>query len=467
MNDQQNPDKKPNSQNASHHHPQNIHHTPTIPIWQRRWFQVAIGILVLITVMIIILPPIFSLLNLVSGVLIPLAIAFTLAYIVNPLVTLLQRRANIPRPFSACALLSLVAIALLALIVYVVPPLFAQSARLITNAPAYYKTLQEKIDETSANYSIDLRQSFLSFLASDEEEPNATGTTDNQAANNANQTESITPLPTPTESQSTSTDTTPQASDTTEENSSKPALSTDLLSTIYAAFTKFLSTSFGAIASTLGFASYLALSLGIIIFAFFFFVWRFQDMIEWFIPFIPQSYKDDTLDMIKKMDASIAAFIRGRLIQMSIITVVLAIGWSICGVPFWLLLAILGGLLNLIPYAPVLIWPTVILTTYLTALSGDAPQLLTDAGHLNYLAVFLWPSLVYFLAQGLDGWVVEPLVQGKATNLDPLTVMIVVLLGAAILGILGMLIAIPVAACIKILSSEFLLPKLRSLAKHN
>ena len=435
----------PPQPNGPEQNPQNIHHMPRIPVWRRKWFQICISVLVVITVLTIILPPVFSLLNLVSGVLIPLAIAFTLAYIVNPLVTFLERSVKISRPISATALLSLVAIAILALVVYVVPPLVSQSTRLIRQAPVYARTLYSEVDKKFGVQLSEVRQQLLGRFS-----PSAEST----------QTEATEPT------EDTATATTTETDGASSTTASK--LSTNVISPVSSVLKKIVSTSFGVIASTLGFASYLALSLGIIIFAFFFFTWKFQSMIEWFIPFIPATHKDHTLNIIKKMDACTAAFIRGRLIQMSIITIVLAGGWWFFGVPFWLLLAIIGGLLNLIPYAPVLIWPTVVLTTYLTALTGDAPQaLLTDAGTINYLAVFLYPSLVYFAAQGLDGWVVEPLVQGKATNLDPLTVMIVVLLGAAILGILGMLIAIPVAACIKILSSEVILPKLRGIAEQN
>jgi len=78
--------------------------------------------------------------------------------------------------------------------------------------------------------------------------------------------------------------------------------------------------------------------------------------------------------------------------------------------------------------------------------------------------VLLLPALVYAVAQGIDGWVVEPLVQGKATELDPLTVLLAVLIGGALLGILGLVIAIPVAACIRILGQELIVPKLREAA---
>jgi len=78
--------------------------------------------------------------------------------------------------------------------------------------------------------------------------------------------------------------------------------------------------------------------------------------------------------------------------------------------------------------------------------------------------VLLLPTVVYVVAQTIDGWVVEPLVQGKATEMGTLTVLLVVMIGGSLGGLIGLLIAIPVAACIKILCVELLLPYLRDLA---
>ena len=83
---------------------------------------------------------------------------------------------------------------------------------------------------------------------------------------------------------------------------------------------------------------------------------------------------------------------------------------------------------------------------------------------MGFIIGFL--SIVYVIAQSLDGWVIEPLVQGKATGMDALTVLLVVLAGGALLGILGVVLAVPIAACIKILCQEILLPKLRNFAAH-
>jgi len=92
-------------------------------------------------------------------------------------------------------------------------------------------------------------------------------------------------------------------------------------------------------------------------------------------------------------------------------------------------------------------------------------EVLGDPGAgFSIWAVFVAPSLAYLVVQALDGWVVEPLVQGRATNLDPLSVLLAVLVGGALAGLAGMLVAIPVAACAKILGQEVVVPRLRELA---
>jgi predicted PurR-regulated permease PerM len=112
-------------------------------------------------------------------------------------------------------------------------------------------------------------------------------------------------------------------------------------------------------------------------------------------------------------------------------------------------------MLNLIPFAAVIgFLAALVLVLVDTAAGGAGFGIWT----------LIWPTAVYVFAQGLDGWVVEPLVQGKATDLDPVSVLIAVMVGGALAGLLGMLIAIPTAACIKILSREVILPRLRKLA---
>jgi len=68
---------------------------------------------------------------------------------------------------------------------------------------------------------------------------------------------------------------------------------------------------------------------------------------------------------------------------------------------------------------------------------------------------------VYGIVQFLEGYVLIPLIAGKATDLDPVSIFVAVLAGAAIAGVYGMLLSIPVAACLKIYLREVVMPHLR------
>ena len=65
------------------------------------------------------------------------------------------------------------------------------------------------------------------------------------------------------------------------------------------------------------------------------------------------------------------------------------------------------------------------------------------------------------VGQCLDDYVLPRLIAGKAATLDPVTIGVAVRAGGALAGLSGMLIAIPVAACIKIIIREILMPRIR------
>ncbi|MEO0632339.1 MAG: AI-2E family transporter, partial [Planctomycetota bacterium] len=75
------------------------------------------------------------------------------------------------------------------------------------------------------------------------------------------------------------------------------------------------------------------------------------------------------------------------------------------------------------------------------------------------------PLAVYFIGQALDDYVWTPLIQGKSTGMDTPTILFATLAGGALLGIYGLLLAIPLAACIKILLQEIFWPRFKQWSK--
>lgn len=219
--------------------------------------------------------------------------------------------------------------------------------------------------------------------------------------------------------------------------------------------------AFGLIGLVIGVTTHVVLSMLLIPVYFFFFAWSFDRIVAQVKVFLPASHKGRILDLLHRMDQAVSGFFRGRLIIALIAGVLYAAGWAVTGVPYWFLLGIGTGLLAIIPYASLLGWPLALLFKYLDVLTT------AGAGGVDWLAVLVWPSLWYLIVQFADGWVLTPLVQRRATDLGTVTIIVVVLIGGAVAGFYGLLLAIPVASCVKVLLQELVVPQLVQWAKNH
>lgn len=124
---------------------------------------------------------------------------------------------------------------------------------------------------------------------------------------------------------------------------------------------------------------------------------------------------------------------------------------------YWFLLGLITGILTIIPYASLIGWPLAVLLKYLDALSANS-------GGIDLMTIVVWPSLAYLIVQFIESWLLTPWVQSQSMEMNAVTVLIVVFIGGALGGFYGLLLAIPVAACIKILLQELALPSLERRA---
>lgn len=380
-------------------------------LWEYRWFR-DLGLLLGLVVVV-------WFLYTVQAIAVPVLIGFALAYAVNPVATWARRRLRIPRLLTALLLLILGMVILGLVLFFFLPSLVSQAQLLAGSLGKYVSWV--------ANWGRDRWDEFLHQAA-------AMVGPGSEASSSA-------------------------VASATEPAS--PAGGAMDLTTVGALLGRWLGVGVGVVGTALGMGSYLALALAIIVFCFIVFVWHFQRIIDWFAQFIPVPNRERAFYVTRRIDRALSGFIRGRLIQAAIITVNLAIGWRLAGVPFWLLLAAVAGVLNLIPYAAIFGFLLAVgLTVVDRLMMGGA------AGTTGFpWEAVIWPTVAYVLAQLVDGWVVEPLVQGKATDLNSLTILLAVITGASVAGLLGMILAIPVTACLKILAEELLLPRLRAYAQ--
>ncbi len=187
---------------------------------------------------------------------------------------------------------------------------------------------------------------------------------------------------------------------------------------------------------------------------FFFSVW-FPGVVRFGRSLIPVANRVRTLELIDKMDAVVAGFVRGRIVVSLIMGIMLAVGWKAVGVPYSIVLGLVVALFCAVPYLGAVGIPVAVgLLAFkqMGAVDGD----------VSWWWIIFAPTIVYAVVQTIEGYLLVPMIAGKATNLDPVTILVVVLAGGSIMGIYGMLLAIPVAACVKILCTDLLLPKVRA-----
>jgi predicted PurR-regulated permease PerM len=201
---------------------------------------------------------------------------------------------------------------------------------------------------------------------------------------------------------------------------------------------------------TLGFLAFL------IPFYFFFFSVWYPSVVRFGRSLIPESNRKRTFELFAKMDSVVAGFVRGRIVISMIMGVMLAAGWAGFGVPYAIVLGLVVGVFCAVPYLGGVGIPLAVVFLAFKELGEP------EAERMAWWGIILWPTLVFGIVQFVEGYVLTPMIAGKATNLDPVTILVVVLAGGSIMGVYGMLLAIPVAACLKILCTEVLLPKVRA-----
>ncbi|MGQ0627803.1 MAG: AI-2E family transporter [Phycisphaerales bacterium] len=207
------------------------------------------------------------------------------------------------------------------------------------------------------------------------------------------------------------------------------------------------------------------LSFGFIIFGafltaffFYFFCTGYGRVIGFWESLIPERRKGPVIDMLLKMDIVISGFIRGRLIICAILIVYYTIAYWLIGVPAPLLLGPVIGLLALVPFAASIGLPIAITLLYFSPTPLAAFQ-------NEWWWAILGPLLVSAISQVLDDYVLSPAIQGRATGMDTPTILFASLAGGVLAGFYGLLIAIPVAACVKIVVREVVWPRFKSWAE--
>jgi len=162
-----------------------------------------------------------------------------------------------------------------------------------------------------------------------------------------------------------------------------------------------------------------------------------------FLGLIPQKYHLKTESIIADLDQVVGGFIRGQLIDRSILGGMLTVMLLFMHVQYALLIGVVSGALNFIPYAGALI---AFVPAVLLALAYNGP--------VNALIV---AALIVVIHQ-IDGNFISPRVLKDNVGLSPFWIVLAILAGSEMFGLAGTFLAVPVAAMLRVLR-EHLLPR--------
>ena len=181
---------------------------------------------------------------------------------------------------------------------------------------------------------------------------------------------------------------------------------------------------------------------------FFLFAWHFDHIRQDLEARLADGKRTRVRRTLQRMDQAVNGFLLSRVLIAVIAAISFVAGWSWADVPYALLLGVLTGLLTIVPYMAIVGLPMALLAKYVDVVSSGLTPMWWD--------VVLWPSAIFVVVAFVEGWVLTPWIQSRTLELSALTVLLVVLIGGAVGGILGMLLAIPMTACIMIMSDEFI-----------
>lgn len=166
-----------------------------------------------------------------------------------------------------------------------------------------------------------------------------------------------------------------------------------------------------------------------------FYILKDQDGIRsGLISLIPRKIKGDVLDLARDTNLIVRKFIRGHLLLCTMVGGMTALGMYLIGMPFALLIGIIAGLAELIPFFGPLL--------------GAIPAL--AIGVLQSWQLTIYALLVFFVVQQIENNVISPKILGEALGLHPIVIIFSLLAGGQLWGVIGMLVALPLAAILRL-----------------
>jgi predicted PurR-regulated permease PerM len=159
------------------------------------------------------------------------------------------------------------------------------------------------------------------------------------------------------------------------------------------------------------------------------------------IDLVPQRLRAETIHVSRNLGRAVGGFLRGQVLVALIVGILTSIGFWAIGLEFWLIIGLIAGFLNIIPF----VGPWV----------GGALGVMVALVVNGDVTTAILAAVVAFVVQQIDNNIVSPTVLRATVRLHPAVVLLVLILGGAVGGVWGVILAVPVTASIKIVAGHF------------
>lgn len=162
----------------------------------------------------------------------------------------------------------------------------------------------------------------------------------------------------------------------------------------------------------------------------------FNKIKEWILTVTPYKYKNSLINISTKIDSNLRAFFRGQLLVCLILAAIYTSGLVILGVNSALLIGLIGGFSNLIPYFGLFM--------------GMIPAMILSLIEFQNIFHILGVAGIFLIGQFIEGVLISPRVVGEKIGLNPILIIMSIMVFGRLLGVFGVIFAVPLLSILKV-----------------
>ena len=172
--------------------------------------------------------------------------------------------------------------------------------------------------------------------------------------------------------------------------------------------------------------------------------------------YIPERFSDGIQMLMNDLDRNMNAYFRGQALVAGIVGILFAIGFQIIGLPMGIGMGLIIGVLNLVPYMQALGIPPCILLGLIQSAETGRP----------IWVVMLCIAAVFIIVQSIQDMVLVPKIMGNVTGMGPAWILLSLSIWGSLLGIIGMIIALPLTTLLVSYYKRFVLHISEDMTRH-